>query len=98
MSDGPSQPYYGETQKKVQKPLPDLGPYKTIREIGIEAARAVAEKKKAAWEAARMRLDRATADCAAEHSSLPNNYWLDEYRARGHYGAALAILDLLLEL
>jgi hypothetical protein len=92
------QPYYGKLQVKKEKPLPEIGPHKTIREINIEAAKRVIEKKKLAWQAARIRLDRMVADAAVEHTILPNNYWLEEQRARALYGAAILYLEALTEL
>jgi len=95
---GHRQPYYGEVTKKVEKPLPEIGPHKSLQEINLAAAIRVAEKKKLIWQAARIRLDRATADAVATHTALPNNYWLEEFRARGHYGAALMLVELLSEM
>lgn len=46
------------------------------------AAREVAERYKQAWLAERAKLERDVASAVSDHTTLPNNYWVAEHRAR----------------
>jgi hypothetical protein len=63
--------------------------------ISVDAARAVAERYRQNWEAAKARMDRAVAETSAARSSMPDNYWQEEHRAHGLYRSALLLVEVL---
>lgn len=94
-------PTYGEklpAKSKVSRPAAETAPYqplKTFRECQLEAAINVAERLRLVWEKAKAAKEAMIADAVATKSSLPNNFWLEEHRARAHYGAALQLVEAL---
>lgn len=87
----------GGTTKKRDKEVIVGGLHVSMREINIEAAKQVAEKRRAAWEKERARLDAMVADAVATKTNLPNNHWVDEHRAKALYGSALLFLEAISE-
>ena len=65
--------------------------------ITLEAARAVAERHREAWEQAYAAKQAAVADASATKTHLPDNYWMEEHRAHGLYHSALMLVEVLSE-
>lgn len=82
---------------KKSKNVADVyeGPYVSQREINIQAAKNVAERHRVAWEKAKADKDAMIADAVATKTNLPNNFWLEEHRARALYGSTLAYLEAI---
>ena len=67
----------------------------SVIEIRLEEAKAALEAYRLAWEKARQRKTAMLAEHAVSKAPMPNNYWVEEQRARAMYEAAQVLIEVL---
>lgn len=66
-------------------------------EILINSAKNQMQRYSHAWNVEHEKLLAMIADAKLTHTSLPNNYWVNEHRAKAKYQLAFQLLQSLLE-
>lgn len=75
----------------AKRPVKD---YITLRDLQETTAAAI-EKYREKWLHEKKLLDEMVHEATVNKTSLPNNYYIAEHRARAHYASAVDLLELL---